>query len=389
MNETPPQKTSAAHGGESARQPAEPTGHISQGDVTGLAAFLRDPLQRSIAITVLVVLATLYTLYFARIIVVPIVLAAILSTMLMPSVRRLHRLHVPMALSAALILLALLLILFFVGYWLSEPAADWLGRLPESLRKAEFKIRELTGSVESLSATTDQVSRIAESITDSKVPALKVEVQETTVTSFLLSWTQEVAAGIGITAILLYFLLASDNSFLRKLVRVIPSWDDKKRAVDIVRQVQEDIARYFVTITLINMALGLAIGLLAYFVGLNNPIILGIMAGLLNFIPYIGALIGVGVVGVIGLLHFDSVAPALLTMGAYLAITSLEGSIVTPSILGRRLSLSPVVVIIGLMVFTTIWGTIGTLLTVPILASMKIVCDRVDALNPFSEFLGR
>ena len=189
--------------------------------------------------------------------------------------------------------------------------------------------------------------------------------------------------------VLLYFLLASGDLFLRKLVRVLPRLSDKKRAIEIARQTEGHISTYLSTVTLINIALGLIVGVAMHLVGMPNAILWGVMAGLLNFIPYLGALATAGILAIVSVLTFDSLGRALVAPLLYLAINTVEGYLVTPMLLGRRLTLNPVVIFLGIILWGWLWGIPGALLAVPILATFKIFCDQIEPLAPIGEFLGR
>jgi predicted PurR-regulated permease PerM len=187
--------------------------------------------------------------------------------------------------------------------------------------------------------------------------------------------------------ILLYFLLAYDEIFLGKLIKVTPRLADKKRALLIAREIEHSISRYLLTVTCINIGLGLVVGTAVGFLGMPNPVLWGAMATMLNFVPYLGATIGITAITLGAVLSFDSLSWALMIPGAYLIIAVLEGNFITPMILGRSLTLNPIVIVLALMFWGWMWGIVGAILAVPILATFKIFCDHVDPLRPVGEFL--
>jgi predicted PurR-regulated permease PerM len=195
-------------------------------------------------------------------------------------------------------------------------------------------------------------------------------------------------ANVLVMFILLYFLLASGDQFLRKLVRIAPRFEDKRRAVEIAHDIEQRISVYLQTITLINLGLGISVAIAAYFVGLPNAPLWGFLAFALNFIPYLGALIGIAISFVISLLTFDSLGHALVLPAIYLGYNIIEGNFVTPYILSRILTLNTVIVFFSIMFWTWLWGIPGALLAVPILATFKIVSDHVDFLRPVGDFIG-
>ena len=175
--------------------------------------------------------------------------------------------------------------------------------------------------------------------------------------------------------------------FLSKLIKVIPRLEDKKRAISIARKIESSISRYLLTVTLINAGLGTAVGLAMYFLGMPNPVLWGAMAAIVNFVPYLGATVGIVAMTLAALLSFDSLGWALVFPATYLALAILEGNFITPVVLGHSLTLNPIVIVIALMFWGWMWGIAGAILAVPILAAFKIFCDHIEPLEPVGEFL--
>lgn len=187
--------------------------------------------------------------------------------------------------------------------------------------------------------------------------------------------------------ILLYFLLAGGDLFVAKLVESLPRLEDKKTSVRVVRELERTISRYLVTITIINALLGVALGLLCFVVGLPDPVLWGVMAALFNFVPYIGALAGAAIVLLASASTFGPTAHALLAPGIYLLLNGLEGYVITPSVLGRNLSLSPVAVFVSMLFWGWAWGLIGLLIAVPMLMIAKISLGVSQQTRPYTRFL--
>ncbi|MFL6259294.1 MAG: AI-2E family transporter [Thermoanaerobaculia bacterium] len=341
---------------------------------------------RSIALTGLFVLASFYTLYFGRAFFLPIVLALLLSFLLSPVVRGLKKLHIPEALGAALAIFALLGLLVLGAVELVTPAYEWMGQAPQSLRKIESKIRDLKKPVQTVSKATEQVEKIAKVSGQDSTP--KVQVTTESLGSRVLSKTTELVSSAVVMFILLYFLLASGDLFLHKLIKVTPSLADKKRAVEIARQIETEVSTYLATITLINVVLGLAVWGALALIGVPNPLLWGVLATFANYIPYLGPILMVSVLAMVGLLTFPDVPHALLPPGAFLVLHGLETFLITPMILGRRLTLNPVMIFLGLTFWGWMWGIAGAILAVPIMVVFKIFCDHVEALAPVGELLG-
>jgi predicted PurR-regulated permease PerM len=219
--------------------------------------------------------------------------------------------------------------------------------------------------------------------------ALKVEIRGQTLGEAVFGGTQDFVASGLVVCILAYFLLASGDLFLTKVIRALPRLEDKKRAVQIARDTEDHVSSYLGTISLINTLFGAVVGLAMWLLGLPNPALWGVVAGATNFIPYLGGLACTAILGIVALAEFDSIGRALTVSGVFLALNTLEGSFLTPMIQGRQLSLNPVVIFVGVLLWGWLWGVPGTLLAVPIMATIKILCDHIEGLAPIGEFLGR
>jgi predicted PurR-regulated permease PerM len=352
---------------------------------------LRDILQgplgvRSLALSGLFILAAFYTLYLARSFILPIVLAVLLNFLLSPVVRGLNKLRIPNALGAALVVFGVVGGVAWGVYELSGPAYQWAQEAPRSLRKIERRLREFKKPVQTMSKATEQVEKITQ-VGGGRTPQ-RVEVQTETLGERMFSQATELVAGGTVMLILLFFLLASGDLFLRKLIRVLPSLSDKKRAVEIARQIESDVSAYLVTITIINIALGLAVWGLMTLLEVPNPLLWGALATVTNFIPYLGAIVMIAILAAVGFLTFDELGHALMVPGAFIGLNLLESYLVTPMILGRRLTLNPVVIFLGLTFWGWLWGITGALLAVPLMAVLKIFCDHSERLAAIGEFMG-
>jgi predicted PurR-regulated permease PerM len=364
---------------------------LPEPDIHKLGDSLRSPAGRSMATTGLFVLASFYTLYFCRSLLLPLVLALLLWLLLSPLMRGLKTLHIPAPLGAGLVLLALLGSVGFGVYELSGPASDWMQRAPQSLRAAEVKLRDLKRSVQRLGRATEQVARIADvgPAPGPRVPVVAVSVQATpTLRERLLSQAADLVTDAVVMLILLFFLLASGDLFLRKLVRVLPRTKDKQRAVEIASQVEREMSGYLSTLTMINLALGAAVALTFALIGVPNPLLWGAMVTCTNFVPYLGPAVNYGVFALLGLLTFDSVPRMLLPVGLFLLLNVLESYVISPMVLSKRLTLNPVMLFVSLTFWGWMWGIVGAILAVPIMVVLKIFCDHFETLAPIGEFLG-
>ncbi len=357
-------------------------------DIKKLRDLLEGPFAvRSLALSSLLILATFYTLYLTQAFLLPVVLSLLLSFLLSPIVGFLRKLHIPNALGAGLVVFGLIGSVVWGVYELSGPAYEWAEQAPRSLRRLEGKLLDFKKPVQTMSKATQQVEKITQ-VGGAGAAPRTVTVQTETLGERMFSRATEIAAGAVVMVTLLFFLLASGDMFLRKLIRVLPSLSDKKRAVEIARQIQSDISAYLFTVTVINLVLGLAVWGLMTLIGIPNPLLWGVLAAVLNYIPYLGAIVMIAVLAMVGFLTFDSVSQALLAPGAFIGLNILESYIVTPLVLGRRLTLNPVVIFLALTFWGWLWGIAGALLAVPIMVVFKIFCDHSEPLASVGEFLG-
>ena len=342
---------------------------------------------RAMALTGLFVLACFYTLYFARDFFIPIVLALVASFLLNPVVRALNRLHVPLMLGSALTIAGCCALIAAIGYQFSGPISVWLSRGPEISSAAQHELEHFRKPVDKVIRTGDAIQSIAKAPEETKTPR-QVELKPPSATAGVLAGTLRFAFSFVEFTILLYFLLASGDLFLRKLIHVTPRFEDKKRAVKIAREIEDSISRYLLTVAGINFGLGTA-GALAFFaLGMPDPALWGALGFALNFIPYLGALTTATLTGMVALITFPHPGHAILVPLSYLALATIEGSLVTPWIVGRRMMLNSVVIFAGLILWGFLWGVAGTLLAVPLLVMLKIFCDHIEPLAPIGEFLG-
>jgi predicted PurR-regulated permease PerM len=331
------------------------------------------------------IFALFYTLYFASAIVLPITAAFVLNLLLQPLMRALAKLHVPKVVAAMLMIFVFLGGLGGLGFTLSGPAAGWISKAPESLSRLEDRLSVFKISVQSVQRASKQVEKIAE---DTANDGQSVTVKGPSLSSFLFNGTRTVLIGLLTAVVLLFFLLVSGDMFLRRLVEILPTLSDKKQAVEISREIESSISGYLGTISLMNATVGVATGFAAYFCGLSDPILWGTIAFLLNYIPFLGMLCGISILFLAGLLTFDTIWQALLPAGIYLVIHLIESEVVTPMLLARRFILNPILVIISLVFWYWMWGVLGALLAVPLLVTVKIICDRVRPLMALGHFLG-
>jgi predicted PurR-regulated permease PerM len=241
-----------------------------------------------------------------------------------------------------------------------------------------------------LKRPVEQVSRAAEKVeeaTDMDKKTPQVEIKGPSITQQFFGGTTALLSAAMVVIFLTYFLLAAGDLFLQKLVAVLPQLKDKKTAVSIVRETEVQVSRYLVVTTVINIGVGVATGIALALVGMPSPVLWGVIAGVLNFVPYIGGLVNTVILALAAFLAFEELGRALLPPIVFTVINILEGNLITPWILGRRMRLNTVAVFIGLVFWWYVWGIPGAILAVPIMASIKIACDHIESLRPVGEFL--
>jgi predicted PurR-regulated permease PerM len=331
----------------------------------------------------LFILAALAALNIASAIILPVVLAFVLAHLLQPAMRLLERFYVPRGIGALLTIL--LVIGGFIGFGtaLSGPAGSWAAKLPEGLPRLVEHLRFLQTPFDVLQQFLHQAERVAAGPVQS---GTTIDVQGG-FSDTLFRGVRTLIDGLFTTVLVLYFLLVSGDTFLRRFVEILPRFQDKRQAVDISQHIEHDVSAYLVTITAMNAVVGAATGTAMYFCGLGDPVLWGAVAFFLNYVPIIGPLTGTVTFFLAGLLSLDSLWRALLPVALYLAIHLIEGEIVTPILLARRFTLNPVVVILSLIFWFWMWGIPGAILSMPMLAIIKIVCDRIRPLIALGHFL--
>jgi predicted PurR-regulated permease PerM len=272
-------------------------------------------------------------------------------------------------------------------YQLSGPIQTWTTQAPATVASAQRRLRELMVPLERLTRTAKQVEDNIAGPAPADKPQ-EVVVARPTVVSLVFGWTSPVLAGLLEVAVLLYFLLAAGDLFLEKVIRLLPQMHDKKKAVLIARETESAISTYLITNLGINAVEGLMVFGALWAIGLPNAIVWGVLTVVLEFIPYLGALVMLTLLTVTALSTFDDVTRTLLVPGSYLLANIIQANIVTAMVLGRRLQLNPVAVLVGLAFWFWIWGVPGAFIAVPLMSIFKICCDHMESLATIGEFLG-
>ncbi|KGQ17947.1 Transport protein [Lysobacter dokdonensis DS-58] len=339
------------------------------------------------AAIVLAVLAVAYTLYVAQDLLLPVLLAMFFALVGNPIIRGLKKLWVPRFVSALLVLGLGMFGTYMLGKELIQPGAEWIREVPNELRGLAPKLRSLTKPVTEANRAAENIARAAGGETGTKVQVVKTEVNDP---YRVLTATPRVVASVLAVVLLTFFFMVYGGDLQRNAIALLPGRQQKKLTVEILHAIETEISRYVLTISIINVIVGLVFaGLLYVLLDLpaDEALLWGTMAGLLNFAPYVGPLIGICVMLVMGFVSYGEQLDAFAPAALYLGLHTLEGQIVTPIVLGRRMALSPLVLILALMVFGWLWGIIGLLLAVPLLVCVKLVLARIDGLEGWAKLL--
>ncbi len=342
-----------------------------------------EPVGMRVAVGVMATLAIVAALWAGKALLMPVAFAVVLALLLTPAVGFLNRFGLPSWLAAAVTMMLVIAVVGAGVLQLSSPAEQWLNPRSPEWSKLEAQLRAIKQPLSKIQGAQERVSEIAEP--DGKPKAREVVVQKgdlfTTVGEF-----QSIAFGVVSTVVLAFFLLAADDLFLRKLVRVLPTMQDKRLAVGIARTIQSEIGRYFATVAMSNAGLAVATALVMGYIGMPSPAFWGVVVGLLNFIPYLGAATSLVLLTAAATVSLEGWQIAQVPL-AFLALTTIEGQFVQPVLVGRRMQLNVVVTFVALMFGGWIWGLGGLFLAVPTLVVMKICADHIEALSTIGEFI--
>jgi predicted PurR-regulated permease PerM len=338
-----------------------------------------DP--KTIYLAGLFLLALLAAVHVAADIVWPFVFAFMLTLLLKPVQRILERVHLPRLVSSLLLVLAVLAMVVGLATAVSAPAATWAAKLPDAVPKLVERLSFLEAPLAAVQEFWRSIETFAgwnESAGSSVGTDLLAK---------LFTDTRSLASGFFTTLLFLFFLLAAGEIFIQRLVEIMPEFGSKRRVVEIAQQTETDISAYLVTITCMNSAVGLATAAVMWLTEIGDSVLWGTVAFLLNFVPIVGPFVGVLIFVMVGALGSDSLWLALVPAGLYLLIHVIEGEVLTPMLLAKRFTLNPVLVILSLVFWFWMWGVPGAILSIPMLAVSKIVCDRVRPLAAYGHFL--
>jgi len=340
----------------------------------------------SLPLIVLAGLAIIGALYFAKDLLIPLVLAVLLALLLRPLLRRMQKLQLPDFASAAILILAVTAVLLLGVYKLTGQAQEWLTHAPDTVARVSKMLPTKSGPIGDLQKTTDAVKELTKS--DDSEKTISVEVQSPDLAFAVLGVSGHVVASIIIVLVVAFFLLALSDVLLKQAVESRPHFYEKKNIVQLVQNVEFGISRYLLTVTLINIGLGFVTALTMWALQIPNPVLWGVMATTLNYVPHVGAFVCMIVLFFVGAVTHESLGYGGVAAGCFAVITFIESYFITPMTLSKSLQLSPLAVILSVLFWGWLWGISGGLMAAPLLAVTKIICDQFESTRAFGVFLG-
>lgn len=339
------------------------------------------------ALLILAVLALGVAIHTAAPILLPALLGGFGALLLNPAVRGLAARGLPRAIAAGLVLGSLVGCLAVIGYSVRAPALEAIEKSPRVIDELQRRVQQMTQPM----LAAGQLSQALQAIdTIGEATSRQVEmVQTRTGLAERFGGALLLAASLGSTLLLVFLFLVFGEGLFRRAVTIAPTLREKRTTVAIVRSVQSDITRYMVTVTLVNLTLGAATATALHLLGVRDALLWGLMAALLNFIPYVGPLVGTLVLLAVGVMQFDTLGAALLPAAIYLLLNTLESQLLTPLVLGRSFSLNPVVIVLWLLFWGWLWGVSGLLLAMPMLVCVKIILSHSESLRPWALIIER
>jgi predicted PurR-regulated permease PerM len=355
---------------------------------------------RSTSLAIIAVLAVLVVLRWASAVFIPVLVGVMLSYALSPIVDQLARWRVPRVLSASLLLAALVGGIGFTAYSLADDANELIESLPEAAQKLRQSMRSharAASPIDKVQKAATQIEQVAQE-TGGAAPSQRgvtkvvIEKPRFNIRDHLWTGTIGLVTLLGQATVVLFltlFILASGDTFRRKMVKLAgPTFTQKKITVQALDEITLQIERYLLVQLATSVLVGIATWLAFLWLGVNHAAVWGVVAGVLNLVPYIGAVAVTGGAALVGFLQFGTLEMALAIAGVSLVIQSMEGYLLTPWLTSRASRMSPVVVFVGVLGWGWLWGAWGLILGVPILMAVKAVCDRVEDLRPIGELLG-
>ena len=333
-------------------------------------------------LSILVLGVILYTCYFASSLILPIVVAGFFALLLSPLLNRMPLRWLPRWMGALLLVVGMLAGVGALGMFVAGPAGDWARRVPFVLRDAAPKLREMVAPIQEATKAGETLDTITGE-DDDDVERVVVRPPR----ADLLSATPKVLGSTLAVILLTFAFLVFGDDVLNKLLTLRPTRAHRKLTGDIVQEIQSDLSRYMLTISATSTVLGAATAAWLYYLDVDDPLLWGVLAAVLNLTPFLGPLITAALLLLVGLSEFDSLGMASLPAAGFLFLHALESQLLTPLVLGRTMHINPLAIILWLLVWGWLWGIIGLLVAVPMLVCLKIVASRVRGWDHWARML--
>ncbi|SDZ51109.1 Predicted PurR-regulated permease PerM [Jannaschia faecimaris] len=345
----------------------------------------RDPLL--VPVTGIFILLLIHALVFASEFLIPVT-TAILGYFILNAPRRaLARIGIPAPVAAGVFTISIATVLTLGGIALSEPLTEFVADIPRLIDRFLLTLTGPAGPFELFSRAAEATDKVMEE--SGTTSPMKVQVVGGGGLAASVATVAPGLMGQTIFAIcLLFFLVASGDLFIQKAVQVADRFEDKKATVMTIRMIEARLGNYLGAITLINIGLGLAIGIAMWVWDIPSPWLVGVMATVLNFVPFVGAVVGALIAGIISFVAFEDAWAAFGVLGTYYALTAAEGQLITPALVGQRLRLNVTMVFLSVAFFAWIWSVMGMVVAVPVLIVIKVVCDAIPRMRKVGVFLG-
>jgi predicted PurR-regulated permease PerM len=355
---------------------------------------------RSVTITAFAVIGGILMLQYAQPVLIPVVVAVLLSYVLGPAVTSMDKHGIHRAFGAFIVISLLCGGIGLGVYSLTDEAMEIVEKMPAAARRLADRLRTHqrgdVGAISKVQEAAKEIEKAAEQASETtRVPgAMRVQVVEPAFAARDYLW----AGGLGLVGFLgqfamvlflVYFLLVTGDLFKRKIVKIAgPTLTKKKISVQIMDEINKQISGFLRVQVITSAIVGVATGVVLWWFGVDGYVIWGLLAGVFNSIPYLGPVIVTGGLGVVTFMQFDDLLQTTYVCAATLAITSLEGWLLTPALMSRAAQMNPVAIFVGLLFWSWVWGVMGTILAVPMMMTLKAVCDRIEDLQPIGELLG-
>ncbi|NNE41757.1 MAG: AI-2E family transporter [Marinicaulis sp.] len=352
----------------------------------GLSVSERMQFIRTVSALIIALVAACAALYLARPVLIPITIAFVLSVMLAPASEWLRRRSVPGGFRALIVVM--LSFGLFIGalYLVVRPGAAWIERLPDVIEEAQAKLTGVQQAVGKVQDVSEQVKEITDLGTVGESATLTVEGPA--LGDSLVASAQTIIVQIIFTAVLTYFFLASRQDFRKKLMLLRLDYSGMLQIGRLMRTIEDKVGAYMLTMLIINLGLGVTTAAAMWAIGMPSPLVWGGLAAGLNFVPYIGPFILTVLLGITGLVNFETAIGVAAAPSIYVALNFIESNFVTPTLIGVRLTISPLAVILNVSFWTWLWGPAGAIISIPVLVIFKTVCDNFESLKPVGLLIG-